>query len=272
MSEPTRRSWQCPSCARQIPLHVEKCRCGAERRRLEALGYTFEVASPAPAAARPAPRRQPPVVTNGPMGALLGHRRDDGLATGWRVTCRVLAAAALVATLAVMVRVTHTDPLPTRRNVRVVATLEDYTRAATEAGNTIPVFLSGTGTLAIVRPTTATTDLVEPVDLAELGRGFCSPDIAAQVRHEYPGYYDDWADERLERTFLEKYPEFAERLCVLPTWLGAGPAEIVKYELLPRSIVGHAGLWLRTLLVTALVAMALANAYYRLLVARLALA
>jgi len=202
---------------------------------------------------------------------LLGHRRDDRVATGWRVTCRVLAAGAIVATLAAMVPSTQADPPATRRNVRVLGTLEDYTQAATpEGGNTIPSFLSSAGTLAIVRQTMAPTDLVEPVDLAELGRGFCSPDVAAQVRHEYPGYYDNWTDERLEQTFLEKYPEFAERLCVLPTWLGAGPSEIVKYELLPRSLVGHAALWLRTLLVTALVALALVNAYYRLLVPRLA--
>jgi hypothetical protein len=207
------------------------------------------------------------------MGVVLGHRRDTGLAAGWRVTGRVLAGVAIVATLAAMVRFTHTDPIPTRRNVRVLATLEDYTVSAPPgAGNTIPAFLSGAGTPAIVRPTTAATDLMEPVDLEELGRGYCSPDVAAQVRHEYPGYYDDWTDERLEKTFLDKYPEFADRLCVLPTWLGAGPTEVVKYELLPRSLAGHAGLWLRTLLVTALVAVGLANAYYRLLVARLAFA
>jgi len=176
-----------------------------------------------------------------------------------------------VATAAAMVSATHIPPPPTRDNVRVMATLEDYTRnAAPGAGNTIPAFLSSAGTLAIVRPTMASTDLVQPVDLAELGRGFCSPDVAAQVRHEYPGYYEDWTDERLEASFLEKYPEFAERLCVLPTWLGAGPSEIVKYELLPRSLAGHVALWLRTLLVAALAAIALGNVYYRLLVPRLA--
>jgi len=202
---------------------------------------------------------------------LLGHREDAGLATGWRVTCRVLAALAIVATVGAMVRSTHTPPEPTRRNVRVLLTLEDYTRNATaEAGNTIPAFLSSSGTPAIVRSTMSDTDLVGAVDMAELGRGFCSPDVAAQVRHEYPGYYDGWSDERLVSSFLEKYPEFSERLCVLPTWLGAGPAEIVKYELRPRSLLGHAGLWLRTLLVAALVAMGLANLYYRLLVPRFA--
>lgn len=202
---------------------------------------------------------------------LLGHREDAGLATGWRVTCRALAVVAVVATLGAMVRYTHTPPEPTRRNVRVLSTLEDYTRNATaEAGNTIPAFLSSTGTPAIVRSSMLDTDLVETVDMEELGRGFCSPDVAAQVRHEYPGYYDNWSDARLVSTFLQKYPEFSERLCVLPTWLGAGPAEIVKYELLPRSLIGHAGLWLRTLLMTVLVAVGLANLYYRLLVPLLA--
>jgi hypothetical protein len=273
MREPARHSWHCPSCARQIPLHVDRCRCGAERRRLAALGYSVEAAPPPPEAVQPPPRRPPPATTDGPMGTWLGHRPDAGLATGWRVGWRLTAAVVVAATLGAMVSGTHVEPRPTRRNVRVLTTLDDYTRAA-RAGvaNTIPAFLAGAGTLAILRPTMADGDLVEPVDMDELDRGLCSPSVAAQVRHEYPGYYDGWDDERLARTILEKYPEFSERLCVLPTWLGAGPGEIVKYELRPRSLLGHAGLWLRTLLVTALAAFGLANAYYRLLVPRLAAA
>ena len=68
---------------------------------------------------------------------------------------------------------------------------------------------------------------------------------------------------------LEKYPEFQDRLCVLPSQLGVSPDDVVKYRLRPRTIVELAILWSRTALITLAFAMVLLNVYYRVLVNRL---
>ena len=114
----------------------------------------------------------------------------------------------------------------------------------------------------------APDDPIGEVNQADLLLGFCSQNVARQVRHEYPGYYEDWPDDKLVRTIVEKYPEYSDRTCTLSFRLDAGAGEIVKYELKPRSLLGHAGLWLRTLLLTMAFAVACLNVYYRLIVGR----
>ena len=68
---------------------------------------------------------------------------------------------------------------------------------------------------------------------------------------------------------LEKYPEYADRVCVLSIRLEATAGDIIKYELRPRSLLGLAALWLRTLLLTTVFAVACLNVYYRLIIGRL---
>jgi hypothetical protein len=101
------------------------------------------------------------------------------------------------------------------------------------------------------------------VNQDELERGLCSLNMARQIRHQYPGYYERWSDARLERVVLDKYPEYRDRLCVLSIRADAVAADIVKYELKSRSLAGRAGLWLLALTATAAVALGLLNGYYR---------
>ena len=67
-------------------------------------------------------------------------------------------------------------------------------------------------------------------------------------------------------SFLEKYPEFQDRLCVLPSQLGVSPDDVVKYHLRARTMMEWTILWSRTAIITGLFAMVLLNLYYRLLV------
>jgi hypothetical protein len=59
-----------------------------------------------------------------------------------------------------------------------------------------------------------------------------------QVRHEYPGFYDNWPNDKLERMVLEKYPEFADRVCVLSVRFDAPASDVIKYQLKPRTLLG----------------------------------
>jgi len=269
MSEAPQNGWQCPACERQIPRHVEVCRCGSERKRLEALGYKFGAAPPqAPPPAAAARHTRPPY--RGPAAALIGYRIDTDLAAGWRAVLKGLFTVMVIAAGAMTARYTYTDPPPTRENVQVLTTLEDYVRGAgPDASNTIPAFLASAGTVGVLAPAGEARDLVKAIDETELRRGFCSQNIAGQVRHEYPGYYDKWPDDKLERTVLKKYPEYADRLCVLSIRLDAAPDEIVKYELKPPSLARQAGLWLRGLLAMLAAAVVCLNAYYRVIIGRL---
>jgi hypothetical protein len=92
--------------------------------------------------------------------------------------------------------------------------------------------------------------------------------VAKQVRYEFPGYYEQWPDEELERVVIQKYPEYAERLCLLSHRLDASADQVIQYELKPRTLVGHATLWSRTVLLTIIFAAVCLNVYYRLIVSR----
>jgi hypothetical protein len=182
----------------------------------------------------------------------------------------VLFAIALVAVASALVRFTHTEPLPVRDNIDVLNTLDGFTRAASPAsGNTIPQFLSSAGRLGVLSESGVPTDPVRGIHESDLMEGFCSQSVSRQVRHEYPGFYDTWPDDKLERMVLEKHPEYTERVCVLSVRFGATASEIIKYELKPRSIPGQAALWLRTLVLTIVFAVACLNVYYRLIIGRL---
>ena len=68
---------------------------------------------------------------------------------------------------------------------------------------------------------------------------------------------------------LEKYPEYQDRLCILPSQLGVSPDDVVKYNIRPRSILELALLWSRTALIVVVFPMVLMNVYYRGIVSKL---
>jgi hypothetical protein len=260
-------AWQCPSCGRQVPRHVEVCRCGSERRRLEALGYKFESA-PAPAV-RPVVTQRPPQ-DYGLAGTLFGYQLDTDLGTGWRVALKAIFGIAVTGVVAALVHFTHGEPLPVRDNIQILNTLDGFTRnAGPESGNTIPMFAASPGRLGVLSESGTPADPVRSMDPSDLQQGFCSQSIVKQVRYEYPGYYDHWPNDKLERMVLQKHPEYADRVCMLSVRLDAAANEVIKYDLRPRSVLGHAALWLRTLLITAVFAAGCLNVYYRLIVGRL---
>jgi hypothetical protein len=246
------------------------CRCGSERRRLEAAGYQFDTAAPAPETAR-APLRTPSPEYFGPVGTLIGYRFDTNVSAGWRALLKGLTVAAAIAVGAATVHYIHTDLPSTRENIMVLTTLETYTRrSGPDIGNTIPAFLTSAGVTGVLAPSGTSEDPVRAIDETQLREGFCSPSIAVLVRHEYPGYYDNWPDEKLERVVLEKHSDYTNRFCMLSSQLDASPDEIIKYEVKPRTLLSKAGLWLGTLVITTLFAVACLNLYYRVLVGRLA--
>jgi hypothetical protein len=260
--------WQCPSCARWIPRHVEQCRCGSERKRLEALGYNLVTTPAAPS--KPDPRPRPRVEHHGLASTLVGYQVDSDLAAGWRVTLKTSFAIAVMAVATALFRYTHTELPAVRENVEVLATLDGFTRTAgSQPGNTIPLFVASAGRLGVLGASGTPDDPVRGLRESDLQQGFCSQSVAKQVRYEYPGYYDQWPDDKLERVVLEKHPEYVDRVCTLSVRLDASAGEIIKYELKPRSLVGHAALWSRTALLTILFAAICLNAYYRLIIGRL---
>lgn len=262
-------AWQCPTCGRHVPRHVEACRCGSERRRLEALGYKFD-SEPSVQTAPSARPRQVRSEDYGLAGILFGYQLDTDLGAPLRVGLKVIFSAAVIALIVALVRYTHTEPLPTRDNVQILSTLDAFTRnAGPEVGNTIPTFITSTGRLGVLTSAGTPDDLVKALQEADLRQGFCSQSVVNQVRHEYPGFYDDWPNDKLERVVLQKYPEFADRVCVLSVRFDAPASDVIKYELKPRTITGHALLWLRTLLIAAAFAAVCLNVYYRLIVGRL---
>lgn len=262
-------AWQCPTCGRHVPRHVEACRCGSERRRLEALGYKFD-SEPLLATTPAARMRQVPSPGSGLAGTLFGYQLDTDLGAPLRIGLKVVFGTAVIALIVALVRYTHTEPLPTRENIEVLSTLDAFTRNATpESGNTIPMFITSAGRLGVLTAAGTADDLVRSIQEADLRQGFCSQSVVNQVRHEYPGFYDDWPNDKLERMVLEKYPEFADRVCVLSVRFDAPASDVIKYELKPRTLVGHALLWSRTLLLATVFAAICLNVYYRLIVGQL---
>ena len=243
------------------------CRCGTERSRLEALGYNFEL-SPIAAAAH-APATAVSEAAPGLAGLLVGYRSDTSVSRAARIVFTLLFLILVGGVAYGVVTYTH-SPLPaTRENVAIVATLEGHTKGAGLQGNAITSFVTLPGTTAVLEPKMTAKDLLLPLTDTDLSKGFCSASLARQIRYEFPGFYENWPDDKLQRVALEKYPEFQDRLCVLPSQLGVSPDDVVKYQLRPRTIVEWIGLWSRTVLIVGIFAMALLNVYYRLLVDRL---
>jgi hypothetical protein len=243
------------------------CRCGSERRRLEALGYKFDSAPPPPPKAASRPRQQ----STGLAGALIGYQLDTDLGAAWRATLKVLFAILVLSAGYALVRYTHHEPVAVRENVEVLTTLDGFTRnAAPDSPDTIPMFITSAGRLGVLSATGEPSDPVKAIPESDLRLGFCSRSVVRQVRHEFPGYYENWPDDKLERTVLEKYPEYADRVCVLSVRFDATASDIVKYDVKPRSLLGNALLWSRTIALTLVFAVLCLNVYYRLIIGRLA--
>jgi hypothetical protein len=202
---------------------------------------------------------------------LIGYRIDDEMPPGWRLTLKIVWAIGIIAVAALMITITQRDPLPRRGNIHIVSTLADITEeAGPTAANTMPAFLALPGAVGALGETSDVDEPVQALDESELRQGFCTQSVSRQIRHQYPGYYDQWPDDKLERVALEKYPEMRDRLCTLPFAIDATPAGIIKYALKPRTLVMAAAMWALTALVTFAFAVGAANLYYRVLVARLA--
>jgi hypothetical protein len=233
-----------------------------ERRRLEALGYNFDQAPVAPAStARFASEPEP-----GLAGTVVGYRSDEHVSRPWRIVFTLLFLIMVGGAGYGVVAYTHSPLPPTRQNVEIVATLEGHTKATGSSANAIPTFLRLQGTVGVLEPTMTATDVLKSMSDADLGKGFCTTSLAKQIRYEFPGFYENWPDGKLERVALEKYPELQDRLCILPSQLGVSPDDVVKYRLRGRTIVELVILWSRTALIVIAFAMVLLNVYYRTLV------
>ena len=188
---------------------------------------------------------------------------EDDLPRGWRLSLRAIFALSVAAVLVFTASDTFHDLPPTHGNIEVLTRLDEFTRAAGSPENTIPRFLASPGTLAATEPSAPPTQLVKTIDEAHLRSGFCSSSIARLVRHEHPGFYDGWQDEKLERAVVERLPEYRHRLCAISYQVDALPADIVKYQLRARSMGEWAGLVAWTLLVPATFAALCLLIYYR---------
>jgi hypothetical protein len=258
------QAWTCPECGRQVPRQVDVCRCGVERSRLAAIGYTLDIGAEF-AASTPRIKAAP-----GFAGTLIGYRPDTTIGRGSRLVLKTLFVTVVSVAGWALVAFTHGALPPRRDHVEILSTLDAHTRnAGADATNTIPDFLSLPGATGIIERSMAPTDLLKEISEAELRQGFCSQSVARQIRYQYPGFYESWPDAKLESLVLEKYPEYRDRVCVLSSRIDASPDEIVKYKVKPPSLLGQAGLWLRTLLIIGLFAIGCMNFYYRSLVPRL---
>jgi hypothetical protein len=243
------------------------CRCGAERSRLEALGLKVSIS---PDTDVPdAPTRTSSGAHPTLPGLLLGYRHSGDISLASRIVFTLLFLILVGGMGYGLVAYTHLPLAATRENVEIVATLEGHTKSAGHGGNAIPTFVTLPGTIAVLEPTMTKTDLLKPLNETELEGGFCSASVAQQIRHQFPGFYEDWPDAKLERVAIEKYPEFQDRLCVIASQLGASPDDVVMYRLRPRTMTEATMLWSRTALITGLFAIALLNVYYRLIADRL---
>jgi hypothetical protein len=200
---------------------------------------------------------------------LVGYRSAEDVSTLWRIVFTLLFLIMVGGAGYGVVTYTHLPLQPIRANIEIIKTLEEHTRTEGGSGNAITSFLGLPGTTAVLEPTMTATDLLKPLSDADLQTGFCSASLAKQIRYQFPGFYEGWADDRLERVALEKYPEFQDRVCILPTSLGVSPDDVLRYRLRKRTIVEWAMIWSRTALMTGLFAIVLLNVYYRLLVDRL---
>src|SRR5262245_6919431 len=198
---------------------------------------------------------------------LFGYRSDEGVTSRWSLTFQLAFVIGVIAVGIAMLALMYGERPPRRGNIQVLSTLDEFTRdAGPDVSNTIPAFLELPGEIGVLGPSADPGEAVQALSTDDLQEGFCSPSLVRQIRHQYPGYYDSWSDDKLQRLALEKYPEMRDRRCALSYKIDATPVAIIKYQMKPRTIIEHSGLVLLTLLVTGGFALACLNLYYRVLV------
>lgn len=208
---------------------------------------------------------------------VLGYRTDVELPGRWRLLLKGCFIAVVALTFVIAVLFLSGEPPRTRENIRVLSRLDDYTRNSDpSAANTIPAFLALPGSVGVLAIAPA-PDLassgnsrsardIKSISETEIQKGFCTRSVHLLVRQQYPGVYDGLSDAELERRVIDRHPEYRDKLCILPAWIDATPHEIVKYELKPRvAVMPRPSVWPWAALITAVVAVAALNVYYRLL-------
>jgi hypothetical protein len=279
-------SWLCPACGRQVPIYIEGCRCGVARER--ALPGV-EVA----ARASDGPGPLTPIAA-----ALVGYSPGMGWSGGRRTAAALALMAKLAITFALVYAATSGEAGAVGGEARILARLDEHTRAqATAVKDTIPTFLLRPGllgtlpapeaTVAVALPSTPASTAVatpatepelislsaiKPLNETELRKGFCTPTLPSLIRQRFPGSYDAMPDAELEKRVLAKYPEYRNRICDLPAWIGAEPHEIIKYEPVATeaSIMPVLPPWAMATLVTLAMALVTLNVYYRVVAPRVA--
>jgi len=194
----------------------------------------------------------------------VGYRPDDEVPEWQRWLLKIGVGIGAIAAGALTVWLAGRGELPrVPSNIRTMLRLEDYTRSANiSVRNTMPPFLALPGDLgALSADGTSITEIEEH----ELSGVVCAPTIAVLVRQEFPGYYDQIPDDKLEQAVLEKHPDYRGKLCALPAWMDVTPHDIIKYEMKPLPTFRASVLLWAAFAVAAFVLLVL-NVYYRVLV------
>src|SRR5262245_1127805 len=194
----------------------------------------------------------------------VGYRPDDDVPDWQRTALKAVVAVGSLMACGLTAWMLNRGELPRiLKNTSSILRLDDFTRHASHTErNTMPAFLALPGDIGVL---SADGTAIHDVDENELRNVVCAPSVAALVRQEFPGYYERIPDDQLERSVLEKHPDYRNKLCALPAWMDAMPHDIIKYQLKPLpplrlSVV----LWSMASMVAFVVVVL--NLYYRLLV------
>jgi hypothetical protein len=195
---------------------------------------------------------------------VVGYRPDDDVPEWQRVTLKAVVAVGAVTACALTVWLLNRGELPRiPKNTSSILRLDDFTRHSDRTvRNTMPAFLALPGDVGTL---SADGTAIRDVDQNELRNVVCAPTLAVLIRQEFPGYYERIPDNQLERSVLEKHPEYRDKLCALPAWMDATPHNIVKYRLKPLPPL-RASVVLWSVFAMAAFAIVVLNIYYRLLV------
>jgi hypothetical protein len=194
----------------------------------------------------------------------VGYRPDDDVPEWQRWLLKIVVGVGALAAGALTIWLLGRGELPKiPSNTRTMLRLEDYTRGANQSvKNTMPPFLALPGELGAL---SADGTSIKPIAEHELSDVVCAPSIAVLVRQEFPGYYDQIPDDKLEQAVLEKHPDYRDKLCALPAWMDVTPHDIIKYEMKPLPTFRTAVvLW--SVVSVGLYVITILNVYYRLLV------
>jgi hypothetical protein len=195
----------------------------------------------------------------------VGYRPDDDVPDWQRLLVKVslVAGGTIVCGLTIWSLNSGGELPRIPQNTRTLLRLDEFTKNAGPAvRNTLPAFLALPGDVGELA---SDSGPIKKIEEGALNGVVCSTTVATLVRQQFPGYYDQMPDDKLEQVVLEKHPEYRDKLCALPAWMDATAHEIVKYEMKPLppfrpSVV----LW--SLLAAAGYGLILLNTYYRVLV------